>query len=122
MGESFVQALGQAVLSNPTLSEQQLGMALLRSSLRDGHSNYTDFDRVLYYRSATGAEIDFVGPDFGGVAVESKYGDGRWRRSAGRTVAASPWRGVVATRTELDLEEPEMAAVPTAMLAWLVDA
>ena len=73
-------------------------------------------------RSATGAEIDFVGPDFRGVAIESKYGDGRWRRSAGRTLAASPWRGVVATRTELDLGEPEMAAVPTAMLAWLIDA
>lgn len=109
-------------IDETTLSEQQLGMALLRSSLRDGHSNYTDFDRVLYYRSATGAEIDFVGPDFGGVAIESKYGDGRWRRSAGSTLAASPWRGVVATRTELDLEEPEMAAVPTAMLAWLIDA
>ena len=109
-------------IDETTLSEQQLGMALLRSSLRDGHSSYPDFDRVLYYRSATGTEIDFVGPDFRGVAIESKYCDGRWRRSAGRTLAASPWRGVVATRTELDLEEPEMAAAPTAMLAWLIDA
>ena len=103
------------------LSEQQLGAALLRSSLRDGHGNYPDFDRVLYYRSATGAEIDFVGPDFGGLAIESKYGDAGWRKRAGRTLAASPWRGLVATRTELDLDDPEVVAIPTAMLAWLID-
>ena len=104
------------------LSEQQLGMALLRSSLRHSHSNYADFDRVLHFRSATNAEIDFVGPDFGGLAIESKYADGRWRSSVGRTLTASPWRGLVATRTELDLDEPETVAMPTAMLAWLIDA
>lgn len=107
------------------LSEQQLGIALLRNSLRHGgsHRSYADFDRVLYFRSATGAEIDFVGPDFGGLAIESKFSDGRWRKSAGRTLAASPWRGLVATRTELDLDEPRtVAAVPAAMLAWLIDS
>ena len=103
------------------VSEQQLGMALLRSSLRDRRNSYAAFDRVLHHRSETGAEIDFVGPDFGGLAIESKYVDGRWRRTAGRTLAASPWRGLVATRTELDLDDPEMVAVPTAMLAWLID-
>ena len=104
------------------LSEQQLGMALLRSGLRDGHCSYADFDRVLHFRSATGAEIDFVGPDFGGLAIESKYVDGRWRKSAGRTLTASPWKGLIATRTELDLDGPGTVAAPTAMLAWLIDA
>lgn len=107
------------------LSEQQVGMALLRSSFRYGHgighANYADFDRVLYFRSATNAEIDFAGPDFGGLAIESKYSDGRWRRSAGRTLTASPWRGLVATRTETDLDEPQTVAMPTAILAWLID-
>ena len=112
---------GAQTVDETALSEQQLGMALLRSSLRDSHSNYADFDRVLYFRSATNAEIDFVGPDFGGLAIESKYADGRWRSSVGRTLTASPWRGLVATRTELDLDEPETVAMPTAMLAWLID-
>ena len=113
---------GRAWAADETaLSEQQLGMALLRSSARDGDNSYASFDRVLHHRSATGAEIDFVGPGFGGLAIESKYVDGRWRRTAGRTLAASPWRGLVATRTELDLDDPETAAVPTAMLAWLID-
>ena len=108
-------------LDETALSEQQLGMALLRSSLRCNHNNYTDFDRVLHFRSATDAEIDFVGPDFGGLAIESKYTDGHWRRSVGRTLKASQWRGLVATRTELDLSDLETAAMPTAMLAWLID-
>lgn len=112
---------GAGVPDETALSEQQLGMALLRGSLRDGHGSYPAFDRVLHHRSATGAEIDFVGPDFGGVAIESKYVDGRWRRTAGRTLAASPWRGLVATRSELDLDDPQTAAVPAAMLAWLID-
>ena len=109
-------------LDETALSEQQLGMALLRSSIGHSHSSYADFDRVLCFRSATDAEIDFVGPDFGGLAIESKYADGRWRRSVGRTLAASPWRGLVATRTELDLDEAETVAIPTTMLAWLIDA
>ena len=103
------------------LSEQQLGMALLRNLLRRYPGAYPTFDRVLYHRSGTGAEIDYVGRDFGGVAIESKYVDGGWRRSAGRTLAASRWRGVVATRSEIDLEDPGLCAVPTALLAWLLD-
>ena len=118
IGEGDAHAIDETALS-----EQQLAMALLRNSLRDGHSTHMDFDRVLYYRSATDAEIDFVGPGFGGLAIESKYVDGRWRRTAGRTLAASPWRGLVATRTEMDLDGSDdgVAAVPTAMLAWLID-
>ena len=76
---------------------------------------------MLHHRTDTGAEIDFVGPDFGDLAIESKYVDGRWRRSAGRTLTASRWRGIVATRSELDLDDPELMAVPVSMLAWLVD-
>ena len=45
----------------------------------------------------------------------------RWRRNA-QTLRASGWRGVVATRSELDLDDAELIAMPTAMLAWLVDS
>ena len=102
------------------LSEQQLGMALLRSFERDRPGSFVEFDRVLYHRTRTRKEIDFVGPDFGGVAIESKYVDGRWRRDA-QTLSASRWRGILATRTELNLEDAAVVAVPVAMLAWLVD-
>ena len=76
---------------------------------------------MLHHRSNTRREIDFVGPAFGGIAIESKFVDGRWQRDA-QTLAASGWRGIVATRSELDLTgSRDVVAVPTAMLAWLVD-
>ena len=104
------------------LSEQQLGMALLRSIERRHPSSYVDFGRLLYYRSKTNREIDFVGRDLGDIAIESKYVDGGWRGTAGRTIGASRWKGIVATRTEIDLDDPDLMAVPTAVLAWLIDS
>lgn len=103
------------------LSEQQLGMALLRNFEHHEPGSYVEYSRVLHHRTRTNAEIDFVGPGFGDVAIESKYVDGGWRRNAGRTLRASRWRGVVATGSELNLEDPEVAAVPAGMLAWLLD-
>ncbi len=102
------------------LSEQQLGVALLRSFAQADPAAYPDFESVLFHRTPARKEIDFVGPGFGGLAIESKYVDQRrWRRNA-RTLAASRWRGVVATRSALDLEDPELIAVPTGLLAWLI--
>ena len=91
----------------PRLSQQQLGMALLRASERAGPGAHVEFDRVLHHRTRTRKEIDFVGPGFGGVSIESK---------------ASPWRGIIATRSELDLADPDVVAVPAALLAWLIDS
>ena len=103
------------------LSEQQLGMALLRCFERQRPGSFMDFAEVLHHRSNTRREIDFVGPSFGGLAIESKFVDGRWKRDA-QTLLASGWRGIVATRTELDLSDPSgVAAIPAAMLAWLLD-
>ena len=102
------------------LSEQQLGVALLRRFERENPGEFMDFAALLHHRSNTRREVDFVAPRLGGLAIESKFVDGRWKRDA-QTLAASPWRGVVATRSELDLSDPNVVAVPTAMLAWLVD-
>ena len=103
------------------LSEQQLGTALVRSFARRRPGGFLDFDAVLYHRTPTRKEIDFVGPNFGDIAIESKYVSGsRWRRAI-PTLKASRWRGVVATRDGLDVSDPELAAVPTGMLAWLID-
>lgn len=104
------------------LSEQQLGMALLRSLERENPGSYVHFDRVLHHRTKAGREIDFVGPDFGDVAIESKYvDDDPWRHSEGRILRASPWLGIVATRNLLDLDDRHTLAVPAAMIAWLLD-
>ena len=102
------------------MSEQQLGMGLVRSFAQTDPRGYLNFDAVLHHRTPTRKEIDFVGPGFGNLAIESKYVDGeRWRRAT-RTMRASRWRGIVATRSALDLGDPDLMAVPTAVLAWLI--
>ena len=102
------------------LSEQQMGTALLRSFARDWPGGLLDYDAVLHHRTPTRKEIDFVGPSFGGAAIESKYVSGkRWRRAI-PTLKASRWRGIVATKDVLDLADPDVAAVPTGILAWLI--
>ncbi len=107
-------------LARGILSEQQLGIALLRARERVEPGTLLDYDAVLHHRTRTRKEIDFVGPGLGGVAIESKYVSGdRWRRAI-PTLAASGWRGIVATRDALDLTDPAVMAVPTGMLAWLI--
>ncbi len=110
------------------LSEQQVGVALLRSldaawshggGADVGYGSVSDADQVLYYRSSTGAEIDFVGRSFGGTAVESKYVDGGWRRAAA-TLRASPWRGVMATRSVVEWGD-DVVALPAPILALLLE-
>lgn len=104
------------------LSEQQIGMALLRNLERDNPGSYVHFSSVLHHRTKAGREIDFVGPSFGGVAIESKYvDDDPWRNAEGRTLQASPWSGIVATRSLLDVRDRYPSAVPAAMIAWLLD-
>ena len=87
---------------------------------RERPGTFLDFDAVLHHRTQTRKEIDFVGPRFGGVAIESKYLSGRGWRRAIPTIRASRWRGIVATRDALDLRDPAVGAVPTGLLVWLI--
>ncbi len=102
------------------LSEQQLGMTLLRCLTRKDPADFFNFDGVLHHRTRTRKEIDFVGSAFGGAAIESRYVSGdRWRRAI-PTLVASRWRGVVATRDAFDVRDPIAKAVPAGVLAWLL--
>ena len=116
----FTRLLPDRPADSSLLSEQQLGMALMRGLERDEPGSYLEFDRVLHHRTKSGTEIDFVGAALCGCAIESKYVDARWKRAT-RTLRDSPWRGIVATRSVLDLEDPNLLAIPTALLAWLID-
>lgn len=80
------------------LSQQQVGVALLRHLHGAAVGDVADYDAVLYHRSRTRAEIDFVGRRLGGVAIESKYADATTGRDA-QTLRASPWQGVIASRS-----------------------
>lgn len=103
------------------LTEQQIGLALSRAADSLEPTSFVEANVVMHERTATGAEIDFVGPELG-VPVECKYTDGRWRREA-QTMRARYGGGVMATRSVLSVERSEPVwALPAGMLAWLLGA
>ncbi len=105
------------------LSEQQLGLLLLRAAGGVGPGALLEASTVMYERASSTAEVDFVGPGLG-VGFEAKYVDGPWRRAA--QTLRSRGGGIFATRSVLDLDEVEgpgaVWAVPIGIVAWLLDA
>lgn len=100
------------------LTEQQLGLELIRCVERERPGTYTDFSEVMYQRTAS-KEVDFCGPAFGRMGFEGKYVDDNWRRQA-LTLKAAFGRGVLATRAVLDTNEP-VWAVPAPFVAWMLN-
>lgn len=113
----------RALPDESRLSEQQLGLTLLRAVGGHGPGLLLEATAVMYERTPSGSEIDFVGPDLG-LAFEGKYVDGPWRRAASSVRAKGG--GVFATRTVLDLSDGRKGnavwAIPAGMLAWLLDS
>jgi hypothetical protein len=101
------------------LSQQQIGLALIQAVSPHAPAAFVQADRVLYERTDTGAEIDFVGRNLE-IPFECKYTDGNWRREA-LTMKARHGRGVMATRSPLltGAKEP-VWAIPAGILAWLL--
>lgn len=103
------------------LSEQQIALALLRSLEATNPHAAVRHDQLLYYRSGTAAEIDFVSAALNGVCVESKYVDRSWGR-AFQTIESSPYQiGIVATRSGLKQHDGGWA-MPAGLLAFLLGA
>jgi hypothetical protein len=102
------------------LNEQQIGLALARSVSFRAPAAFVQADRVMYERTETDSEIDFVGPDLEGVPFECKYTDLNWRREA-QTMTARYGRGVMVTRSPLVLGEHEPVwAIPAGIVSWLL--
>lgn len=101
-----------------TLSEQQAGFALLRS-IKDRRPGRLDpSETVMYRRTSSKSEIDFVGPEFS-VPIEIKYSDTGWARAA-QILRANSGSGIVATRRTTDTSGV-VWAVPVANLCWALD-
>ena len=117
---TLATARGAGKTSDPTaLSEQQIALALLRALEAQSPTAALRHDQLLYYRSSTRAEIDFVAAAFKGVCFESKFVDRGWGR-AFQTIAGSPYsHGIVATRSGLRQHDGGWA-LPTALMAVLL--
>jgi predicted AAA+ superfamily ATPase len=100
------------------LSEQQLGIELLRNIEREQPGSYAHFSDIMYQKTA-GKEVDFCGPRIGGLGFEGKYIDAGWRREA-LTLRAALGTGVLATRGLLDTSG-EVWAVPAPFIAWMLN-
>lgn len=99
------------------LSEQQLGFNLLRSLEKADPGAFLAETGVMYEAGKDQKEIDFFSPSLG-LPIESKYTDRGWKQAA-LAIRARHGRGIVATRSTLDVTG-DVWAVPTAILSWLV--
>ena len=101
------------------LTEQQIGLALARAVSPESPTAFVHTARVMYERTATGAEIDFVGPELE-IPFECKYTETSRRKDA-LTIKARHGRGMLVTRTAIVIDPNEPVwAVPAAMLTWLL--
>lgn len=101
------------------LSEQQLALSALRALKRASPGAAVRHDRLLYYRSATKAEIDFVSSDFAATCVESKFVDRGWGRAFQTIEASGRSTGIVATRSGLQRHTGGWA-LPAGLVAFLI--
>ena len=113
-------ALGAGTAPDWTaLAEQQLAVALLRALEEEWPGAAMRHDRLLYYRSRTGAEIDFVSATFSETCFESKFVDRGWGRAFQTIGASGRSTGVVATRSGLKRHEGGWA-LPAGLVAFLL--
>lgn len=101
------------------LTEQQLAVALLRALEEEWPGAAIRHDRLLYYRSRTGAEIDFVSASFPATCVESRFVDRGWGRAFQTTEASGRSAGIVATRSGLRRHDGGWA-LPAGFVAFLL--
>lgn len=101
------------------VSEQQIAVALLRALEVESPGAAVRHDTLLFYRSRTNAEIDFVSPAFARTCVESKFVNRAWGR-AFQTIQASGRRtGIVATRSGTRRHDGGWA-LPAGLVAYLL--
>jgi uncharacterized protein len=110
---------GARALDSSVLSEQQLGLALLRGLESEHPGSYANYTSVMYRRTATGKEVDFVGPALEPVIYEGKYTDRNLAREK-QTVATQSRHGVLATRSVLDTRDGVWCA-PAPFVAYLLN-
>ena len=102
------------------LTEQQLGVILLRARESEAPGTLPDFDTLLYATTPSRKEIDFTGAWLGGLPYEGKYIEGdTWLRD-GITAEKAYGRGVLVTRTITDRVR-DLLAAPACLLGLLLD-
>jgi hypothetical protein len=105
--------MGGPLAPEGALVENALAIALLRTAEPDALERYSHPDRLFYWRSSDGREIDFVVSD-PPLAIESKYA----LRPTGKdyeSITKAFGRGIMVSRRDLDLERP-VVTIPAGVL------
>jgi hypothetical protein len=106
--------------SYDALSEQQLGLSLLRALRREQPSSFEDYSNLMFLKTATRNEVDFVGQLLDPAAFESKYIDTKKTQATAALKALKERRGVMASRAFFD-PEASVPWLPASFLAYLLD-
>jgi hypothetical protein len=105
------------------ITEQQLGLHLLRQHEAERPGTFSSYTELLSMKTPSEKEIDFAGAWTDGIAFEGKYVDERIRReslTAKSQVAGGVLRGaVLATRGFVSFTEP-VWAIPAPVIVWLL--
>ena len=117
--------VGAASPDFTAVTEQVIGVALARAIDGLEPGRWIGGDTIGYQRTGSGKEVDLApvsvattaGPAVS-VPIESKWVDHGWRREA-LTMGAKYGRGILATKTVLDLDQPTWA-VPAPLVALVL--
>lgn len=101
------------------LSEQQLALSIRRALELERPSGFTDHSQLMFQKTPSRNEIDFVSPHMNRVAFESKYVDAKETRAAS-AIKAQRVTGFLASRSLFDPDAP-VAWLPASFIAWLLD-
>jgi predicted AAA+ superfamily ATPase len=118
-------SLGLPAPDFTALTEMTIAVALARVIDEHDEGRWIAEDTIGYARTASGGEVDLAPvriPTSSGPAlttpIESKWVDSGWRGES-KTIEAKYGRGIVATKSILDLAHPSKA-IPAPMLACLI--
>jgi predicted AAA+ superfamily ATPase len=100
------------------LAEAVLAAALFRAVEGDAIDRFGRPERLYFFRTANGTEVDFVVPP-DPRAAESKYVDTASKRAAAAMVA-NFGGGLVLTRSAVDIS-PGVTILPAALFCWLLE-
>lgn len=100
------------------LAEAAVAMALFRSVEGDAIDRFGRPDKLFFFRTANGTEVDFVVPQ-GRRALESKYVDAASTRHTS-AMMANFGGGLLLTRGAVDIRS-SLTVLPTALFTWLLD-
>ena len=124
------RAPGAAEPEPSRLAEAALAAAIFRAVEGDAVDRFGEPERLFYYRSPNGAEVDFVVPAFHGgsgherrtYAAESKYVDAVTGNDS-KAMAVNFGEGLLLTRGAIDLQQqvPGVTTLPAALFTWLLD-